>query len=140
MKFTEREMTTAIEVVARQLFSATRPPWRRGSAEEAWDSLAPIEKYHRRAAVGEAVLPALVALPERPTVGARPEFSPEEYAEAAEAASRSLVDQRAPDTWDGLPDKKRSRMVRATAALTRAAVEAMPIRQDPDAIIVPDHL
>jgi len=139
MKFTEREMTTAIDVVARQLFSATRPPWRKGTAEEAWQQLAPIDKYHRRSAVGEAVLPALVALPERPTVGAPPEFSKDEYAEAAEAASRSLLEQREPGGWDALPDKKRARMVRATAALTRAAVTAMPIRQDPDALVVPDH-
>lgn len=140
MRFTEREMTTAIDVVARQMFSATRPPWRKGKAEDAWRELAPMEKYHRRSAVGEAVLPALVALPERPTVGARPEFTTEEYADAAETASRSLLDQRQPGAWDELPEKKRARMVRATAALTKAAVNAMPIRQDPDALVVPDHL
>lgn len=140
MRFTEREMTTAVDVVARQLFSATRLPWRKGRAEDAWRELAPMEKYQRRSAVGEAVLPALVALPERPTVGASPEFSKDEYAEAAEAASRSLLDQRRPGAWDELSEKKRARMVRATAALTRAAVNAMPIRQDPDALVVPDHL
>ena len=140
MKFTEREMTTAIDVVARQLFSATRPPWRKGTAEEAWQSLAPIDKYHRRSAVGEAVLPSLVALPERPTVGKRPEFTDAEYDDAAEAASRTLLEQRNPGAWDELPEKKKRRLVRATASLTRAAVKAMPIRQDPDALIVPDHL
>lgn len=140
MKFTEREMTTAVEVVAKQLFAATRPPWRKGSADDAWQELRPIDRYHRKAAVGEAVLPALVALPERPTVGARPEFTDEEYADAAEQASRQLVDAREPGAWDGLPAKKRARLVKATAALTRSAVGAMPIRQDPDAIVVPDHL
>lgn len=140
MKFTEREMTTAVEVVARDLFVATRPPWRKGRAQAAWEDLAPVDRYHRKAAVGEAVLPALLALPERPTVGARPEFTDEEYAAAAEQASRQLLEQREPGAWDRLPEKKRARLVRATAALTRAAVRAMPIRQDPDALVVPDHL
>lgn len=140
MKFTEREMTTAVDVVAQQLFAATRPPWRKGGAEQAWQELPALDRYHRKAAVGEAVLPALLALPERPTVGATPEFSDEEYADAAAQASRQLLEQRQPGEWDSLSDKKRARLVKATAALTRAAVRAMPIRQDPDAIVVPDHL
>jgi hypothetical protein len=140
MRFTEREMTVAVDAVARRLYVATRMPWRRGGADAAWDSLGTIDRYNRKAAVGEAVLPALVALPERPTVGARPEFTKDEYAAAAEVASRTLLEQRKPGSWDALPERRRRRLVAATAALTRSAVAAMPVRQDPDALTAPDHL
>jgi hypothetical protein len=86
------------------------------------------------------VLPALQALPERPTVGARPVFDAREYAEAAEAASRQLLEHRNPGAWDEMPGGRRRRLVRTTAALTRSAVQTMPVRQDPDDLVVPDHL
>lgn len=140
MRFTEREMTIAVDAVARQMFAASRPPWRRRGVEEAWEGLARMERYNRRSAAGEAVLPALVALPERPTVGATPEFTDEEYAAAAEAATRSLLEQREPGSWEGMPERRRRLLVRATAAMTRTAVEAMPVRRDPDDLTVPDHL
>lgn len=140
MKFTEREMTAAVDGVARQLFTATKAPWRRRGADGAWESLAPIEKYNRRSAVGEMVLPALQALPERPTVGSPPAFTAEEYAEAAEVASRTLTEHRSPGAWDTMPERRRKRLVRTTATLTRTAVAAMPVRQDPDDLVVPDHL
>lgn len=138
MEFTEREMTIGVDAVARQLFAATRARWR-GGVDAAWEGLAKIEKYHRRAAAGEMVLPALRALPDRPTVGARPEFSDDEYAEAAEAASRAVLEHRSPGAWGSMPQRRRKRLVRSTAALTRTAVAAMPIRRDPDRPAVPDH-
>ena len=140
MKFTEREMTAGVDGVARYLFAATRPPWSRGKAEAAWETLAPIEKYNRRSAAGEIVLPVLQALPERPTVGAPPAFSDEEYAEAAQSASRALMEHRNPGSWTAMPERSRKRLVRTTVALTRTAVTAMPLRQDPDDLTVPDHL
>lgn len=140
MKFTEREMTVAVDAVAQKLYAGQRPPWRKGSAESAWDDLGKFEKYQHKATAGEMILPALIELPERPTVGATPEFTAEEYASAAEAGSRALMEQREPGSWDSMPEKKRSRFNALTAAMARLAVEAMPIRQDPDALIVPDHL
>ncbi|MDO7868136.1 hypothetical protein [Nocardioides jiangxiensis] len=119
MKFTEREMTVGIDRVAEGLFLASLPPWRK-SRQAAWDLLPKFEKYQRKAAVGEAVIPALLALPERPTVGATPEFSKDEYAAAAGS--------------------------KAAARLTKLVVEAMPVRRDPDALlgtddfVVPDTL
>ena len=139
MKFTEREMTVGVEAAAKRLHAASRPPWKRGKADDDWRALAPIARYEHKAAAGEMVLPALVALPERPTVGATPEFSDEEYAEAAEAGARALVEARQQGTWDGLGDKQRSRLVQAAAEVARVAVEAMPVRQDPDALVVPDY-
>lgn len=140
MKFTEREMTAAVDAVARELFAATRAPWRRGGSDAAWERLTPIERYNRKAVVGEMVLPVLQALPERPTVGATPAFTDEEYAAAAEDASRALLEHRSPGAWDAMPERRRGRLVRSTAALARRAVAAMPVRQDPDNLIVPDHL
>lgn len=128
-------MTAGIETVAQRLHAATRP-LKRG----AWEALAPYERYRRKAAIGEAVLPALIALPERPTVGARPEFTAEEYAAAVESTTRDLVEHRTPGAWEGMSARKRKRMVSATAALTRAVVAAMPVRQDPDALTIPDSL
>ncbi|HEX5769739.1 MAG TPA: hypothetical protein VFY11_02160 [Nocardioidaceae bacterium] len=140
MRFTEREMTVAVDAVARRLFTATRMPWRRGGSDAAWEALAPIERYNRKTAVGETILPALLALPERPTVGARPAFDDEEYAAAAEVGARALLEHRSPDAWDRMPVRRRQRLVKANVALTRMAVDAMPVRQDPDAVVVPDHL
>ncbi len=140
MRFTEREMTVAVEAVARRLLGATRPPWRRGGADAAWEALAPIDRYNRKSAAGEMVLPALQALPERPTVGSRPVFDDAEYTRAAEEATRALLEHRTPGAWDAMPERRRARLVRMTAALTREAVEAMPVRQDPDDLVVPDHL
>jgi hypothetical protein len=140
VRFTEREMTVAVDVVARQMFAATRLPWRRRGADEAWDHLPQTERYRRRSAVGEMVLPALQALPERPSVGSAPSFSNEEYAEAAAAATRALLEQRSPGSWDQLPERRRRRLSRLTAVLTRRAVAAMPVRQDPESPQVPDHL
>lgn len=140
MRFTEHEMTVAVDAVARRLFSATRPPWRRGDVDAAYDALTPAESYPRKAAAGEIVLPVLTALPERPTVGARPEFSDAEYEEAAEAGSRQLLEHRRPGAWDAMPVRRRRRLVTTAAELARVGVAAMPVRQDPDALIVPDHL
>ena len=140
MRFTEHEMTTGVDAVARELFAATRPPWRRGRAEQAYDGLDRGQRYHRLAAAGEIVLPVLVALPERPTVGATPTFSDEEYAEAAAAAIREVHEHRSPGGWEALGTRRRRALVAVAARLTRTAVAAMPPRQDPDALVVPDHL
>lgn len=140
MDFTEREMTVAVDAVARRTYAATRPPWRRGDVDASWEGLPPVEKYNRRAAVGEMVLPVLQALPERPTIGSRPAFDDAEYVEAAAAATRALLEHRSPGTWEAMPERRRRRLVRTTVALTRSAVEAMPVRQDPGDLTVPDHL
>lgn len=124
MKFTERELTVAVDELAQQLFAASRPRWKRKDADVAWFELAPMQKYAHRTTVGDLTLAVLVALPERPTVGATPSFTEEEWTEAVQAAFP-----------DADADKKA-----AVLAMTRAAVAAMPIRQDPDAIVIPDHL
>lgn len=130
MRFTEYEMTVAVDATARQMHRASRP-WRKATkAEAAWQELSALQKYQHRAAAGEMILPALVELPERPTTGATPEFSDAEYDAAAEAGARALVEQREPDSWERMPQRRRRRLVRATAMLTKAAVRAMPTREE----------
>ncbi len=124
MKFTERELTVAVDELAQQLFAATRPRWKRKGVDEAWRELPAMQKYGHRTAVADLALPVLIALPERPTVGAVPEFTDAEWTAAAEA---------------GFPDRDEQHKTVAVA-MARDAVRLMPIRQDPDAIIVPDHL
>lgn len=140
MRFTEHEMTVAVEAAAREVYTATRPPWRRGGAAGAFDQLDRGQRYHRLAAAGEIVLPVLVALPERPTVGAVPLFSAEEYVQAARVGSREVVERRGQGAWDSLSTRRRHAAVALAARLARTAVAAMPPRQDPDALVVPDHL
>lgn len=139
MKFTERELTVAVDELAQQVFAASRSRWKRKGLEAAWQALPPMEKYGHRTAVADTVLPVLMALPERPTVGAAPEFSPEEWATAGDAGVRQAM-EREPGSFDALGDGERSLIVNGAIELARLAIEAMPIRQDPDAIVVPDHL
>lgn len=130
MRFTEAEMTEAVKAVAQQLMVATRP-LSRGRVEARWEKLAPAARYDKLAAAGELVLPVLVVLPERPTIGAVPAFSAEEYAAAAAEAAANRGDES---------EKARRRLAAVTSRLARTAVQAMPVRQDPDSFVVPDHL
>ncbi|GEP40273.1 hypothetical protein NPS01_39360 [Nocardioides psychrotolerans] len=140
MRFTEHEMTVAVDTVARRLHAATRPPWRRGDAVAAYDGLERMKKWRLKVTAGEVVLPVLTALPERPTVGAKPEFTEAELTAAAQTAGRDVMEHRKPGAWDAMPAKRRDRVLATAVELTRVAVDGMPVRQDPDALIVPDHL
>lgn len=140
MQFTEHEMTVAVEAVARQSFEALPGFMRRKVGAAAWGDLAKMDRYTLLSAASKLLIPALTALPERPTVGATPQFSDAEYAEAAESALRERVDRAGPGSWDALAERKRRKQVEAAAATLRVAVAAMPHRQDPDALVVPDHL
>lgn len=127
MRFTEHELTVAVEAVGRRLDATTRAPWKRKKAEERWEGLSKMQRYERLSAAADLVLPVLAALPERPTVGATPVFSAQEYSAAVEQARGSAAG-------------KRERMaVVVVADLARRAVAAMPVRRDPDALDVPDH-
>ena len=140
MKFTEHEMTVAVEAVARELFTSTPRLVRKAAGATEWEKLSRIARFRHLAAAGELVLAALVALPERPTVGATPPFTDEEYVAAATESGRARLEQQRPGAWDALPERRRRKAVDPVVSLLRTAVRAMPHRQDPDALIVPDHL
>ena len=124
MRFTERELTVAVDRLAEEAFAASLPRRRRKHADAEWQALTPIQKYGVRSTVADFALPVLLALPDRPTVGAVPQFDEDEWTEAGRA---------------GFPDADEAHRTTAIA-MARTAVEVMPIRQDPDAIVIPDHL
>lgn len=140
MRFTEHEMTVAVAAVARQSFETLPGFMRKKVGASTWEELPKMARYQLLSASSKIVIGGLTALPERPTVGATPEFTDDEYAEAAESVLRDLADRAEPGTWDGTSERKRRKQVEAGAATLRVAVAAMPPRQDPDALIVPDHL
>ena len=124
MRFTERELTVAVDRLAEQAFAASLPRRKQKKAEAEWQALTPIQKYGVRSSVADLALPVLLALPDRPTVGAIPQFTDEEWEEAVVS---------------GFPEGDEAQLMMALA-MGRTAVEVMPIRQDPDAIVIPDYL
>lgn len=124
MRFTERELTVAVDRLAEEAFAASLPRRKRKNADAEWQALTAIQKYGVRSTVADFALPVLLALPDRPTVGAVPQFSDDEWIAAGTA---------------GFPDSDDEHRVTAIA-MARTAVEVMPIRQDPDAIVIPDYL
>lgn len=140
MKFTEREMTVAVDAVARGTFDALPKLLRRRAGATSWEELGKGARYPHLVAAGGLVLPGLTALPERPTVGEPPPFTDEEYAAAAEEVLRSRASAEDADGWERLPERRRRKAVEAAGQVLRAAVQAMPVRRDPDALVVPDDL
>lgn len=126
MKFSENEMTVAVDAAARHLFLARQLPWRRKRAHARWETMQPYAKYQLRSAAGEMVLPTLTALPERTVETGRPSFTAAEITEAAESGARGLLNHRNPDGWDKLGERRRKTMIRLTSMITRLALAAMP--------------
>ena len=124
MKFTERELTVAVDRLAQEAYAASLPRRKRKHADAEWQALTPIQKYGVKSTVADLALPVLIALPDRPTVGAVPQFSAEEWEQALVQA---------------LPEADDNQRL-AALAMARTAVEVMPIRQDPDALVIPDYL
>ena len=134
MRFTEHELTVAVTAAAKTVAGAkVRRRARRDQAwgDEAWEAMSKIDRYHLLDAVGSQVLPVLVALPdiEVPT-GTRPSFTNEQVAAAVQ---ETLGDS-------GVGRIRQKVAVAARAALVQAALAQLPVRQDPDALIVPDSL
>lgn len=140
MRFTERELTVAVDELAQTAYALGLSRWRRHDVASEWAALAPMEKYQHRVTVADTILPVLIALPDRPTVGAHPEFSDEEWNAAVTATLRAAFDAREPGSFDALPDRQRLALQAAATDLARQAIAAMPVRQDPDSFEVPDHL
>jgi hypothetical protein len=132
MRFTERELTVAVEGAAKSVLAAQDKDVRKGrrSAEDAWAALSRYERYRMLDGLGDQLLGVLVALPDVDVqVGSRPTFTDEQVAAA--------VQQRAGDQTRGIRGKV---LLKARVALVQLALSHMPPRADPDALIVPDHL
>ncbi|GHJ58335.1 hypothetical protein NOK12_08540 [Nocardioides sp. OK12] len=130
MRFTENEMTQAMAGAAKSVL-ATRKDVRKQKldVDDVWEQMSRYERFQVLDALGDQVLPVLVALPDvEVEPGTRPTFTDEQVRETVEA---------------GVGDVgrlQRAVLVRTRIALVNAALAAIPPRQDPDALIVPDHL
>ena len=129
MRFTEHELTVAVTAAAKIVAVGT--VGRRGKGEEKWEAMSKIERYHLLEAVGGQVLPVLLALPDvEVEAGTRPTFTDAQIAAA--------VEETMDETGIGRMRKKVALAARLT--LVRTALAQLPVRQDPDALVVPDHL
>ena len=131
MRFTERELTVALEGAAKSVLAVQDKTVRKGrrTADEAWAALTRYQRFQLLDGLGDQVLPVLVSLPDvEVEVGTRPTFT--------DAQISAAVEERL-GAGKGI---KRKVVLQGRIALVKIALEAVPPRQDPDALIVPDHL
>lgn len=132
MRFTEQELTAALTGAAKQVMRSRRRELRKGAADvdAAWAATDRYQRFLLLDGLGAQLLPVLVALPDvQVEPGTRPEFTDAQILEA--------VEQVTGETGGRL---RRRATVAARAALVRTALAHVPPRQDPDALVVPDHL
>lgn len=129
MRFTEHELTVAVTSAAKVV--AGGRSLRRDRGEAAWEAMSRIDRYHLLEAVGAQVLPVLLALPDvEVAAGTRPTFTDEQVADAVASTLGET----------GVGRMRRKVAVTARVSLVRTALAQIPVRQDPDALVVPDHL
>ena len=132
MRFTERELTVALEGAAKAVLATQDKSVRkkRRTADDAWDELSRYQRFQLLDGLGDQLLPILVALPDVEVApGTRPTFTDEQV--------RTAVEDQLGERAKGIKGRV---VVQAQAALVRIALEALPPRADPDALVVPDHL
>ena len=132
MRFTEHELTTALTGAAKAVLATQRKDVRRGRADidTVWNEMDRYQRFQLLDRLGSEILPVLVALPDvEVATGTRPSYSDREVSDTVEA----LV-------GDGLGKVRRVVLVKTRTALVQSALAHLPPRQDPDALVVPDHL
>lgn len=118
MRFTEHEMTAGVTAAAQTLAQGRR-------RSKPWEELTKLERYELLSAVGEQVLPVLVALPDLPVeAGTRPSFTTAQVVAAVETTV----------TADQGGRLRRKAIVAARTALVKQALASLPVRHDPDAL------
>ena len=135
MRFTERELTVALEGAAKSVLAVQDKTVRKGrrTADEAWTALTRYQRFQLLDGLGDQVLPVLVSLPDvEVAVGTRPTFT--------DAQISAAVEERLAQERLSVKGLKRKVLQQARIALVKIALEAVPPRADPDALIVPDHL
>ena len=131
MRFTEHELTAALTGAAKSVLEAQDKDVHKGrrSVDDAWEQLPRFTRFQLLDGLGDQLLPVLVALPDvEVEPGTRPTFTDEQITTAVE---ERLGDER------GI---RRKALLKARVALVRLALQHVPPRQDPDALVVPDHL
>ena len=132
MRFTEHELTAALTGAAKAILATQRKDVRRGRADidTVWNEMDRYQRFQLLDQLGSEILPVLVALPDVEVVtGTRATYSDREVIDTVEA----LV-------GDGLGKVRRVIVVKARTALVQSALAHLPPRQDPDTLVVPDHL
>ena len=130
MRFTEHELTLAVTAAAKTVLAA-RKEVRRGrqDVDEVWEAMTRYQRYQVLEGVGSQVLGVLVALPDVDVVpGTRPTFTDRQVLETVESV-----------VGDDLGRIRRAVALASRVALVKAALAGLPPRQDPDALVVPDH-
>lgn len=132
MEFTEHEMTLALTGAAKTVLAARRKDIRKGKVgiDEAWEAMERYQRFTLLNALGDQVLPVLVALPEvEVPTGTRPSFD--------DAQILHAVEQHVGETGGRM---RRKVVVAARVGLVKNALSHLPVRSDPDTLDVPDHL
>jgi hypothetical protein len=127
MRFTEHELTAALTGAAKAVVTAQRKDVRKGAVDidTAWEAMPRIERFRVLDALGDQVLPVLVALPDvEVEPGTRPSFSDQQVSEAVAAS-----------VGDDLGRLRRAVLVKARTALVQTALAHVPPRLDPDALL-----
>ena len=131
MRFTEHELTAALTGAAKSVVGVQSKDVRKGrlTEDQLWESMGRYERFVVLDGLGDQLLPVLIALPDvEGAPGTRPTFTD---AQITAAVEERLGDEK------GL---RRRALLTARVALVKLALECIPPRQDPDALIVPDHL
>jgi hypothetical protein len=132
VRFTEHELTAALTGAAKTVLATQRKDVRRGRADidTVWNEMDRYQRFQLLDRLGSEILPVLVALPDVEVApGTRPSYSDREVSDTVEA-----------QVGDGLGRVRRVVVVKTRSALVQSALAHLPPRQDPDALVVPDHL
>lgn len=124
-------MTQAMAGAAKSVIAARKDVRKKQlDVDGVWEQMTRYERFQVLDALGDQVLPVLVALPDvEVEAGTRPTFTEDQIRDTVEATMPSDVGRL-----------QRAVLQRTRVALVQAALRAVPPRQDPDALIVPDHL
>jgi hypothetical protein len=132
VRFTEHELTSALTGAAKAILAAQSKDVRRGRADidTVWEELDRYQRFQLLDQLGSQVLPVLVALPDVTLApGTRASYTDREVSETVEAVLEDVPGRL-----------RRAVIVKTRTALVQSALAHIPPRQDPDALIVPDHL
>lgn len=132
MRFTEYELTAALTGAAKTMLASQRKDVRRGRVDidTVWEELDRYQRFQILDQLGSQLLPVLVALLDVDVApGTRPSYSDREVAQTVESV-----------LGDSGGKLRRAVIVKTRTVLTQSALAHVPPRQDPDALIVPDHL
>lgn len=139
MRFTEHELTAALTGAAKTVAAAKAGGLRRRDLDpdEVWQSMEKFARYQVLAGLGDELLPVMGLLPDvEVEAGTRAQFTDEQI---VEAVRESMAD-------GSLGRVKRKVVEASRVALTKIALEHLPVRRDPDALttdedfVVPDDL